>query len=60
MGSSKPEVRDCLLWALHYGKHPQLQEAACEAIQRIGLNDKEIIYTMQEMLVVEENHNVKR
>lgn len=60
VGNTTRGVRDCLLWALHYEKRHQMREAACEAIQRIGLSDQEIISTMQDMLVVEENVNVKR
>ena len=45
---------------MRFSKERVLRQASCEAVGMIKFSDKEVINTMQDMLVVEENNTFKR
>eukprot|EP00111_Clytia_hemisphaerica_P024196 TCONS_00071306-protein len=52
-------IREILLWCIRFEKDRMLRQASCQAIGKIKYSDKEVINTMQDMLVVEDNKHFR-
>lgn len=60
IGKKSSSVRDCLLWALHYGKKTAVRVEACATIGRLAFKDTEVVNVLRDMIVVEKNERIKR
>jgi len=59
IGETNVAVRETLLWAVHYEKEVSVRIEACNSISKLSLKDEEIIKVLQDMIIVEDSHDVK-
>ncbi|KAM8807916.1 HEAT repeat-containing protein 4 [Eudromia elegans] len=59
IGHVSPELKDLLLWAVHYEEEAEVRREACCCIARLRLQDENVQATLSERLVLEPDETVR-